>query len=147
MKQRQDWDWGSYSNIANYHGEPFMCDKNWYDYMYKFSDYLIRLFLYLTRVNVYPNGKGTMECCDHLIREIKLFQGWHRLYMVNFERGLHGSGLDRSVGLPYWDWTFGDQSAQLQIPRLASMSNWLTGTIKGQHSESFRRYKFFFFVF
>ena len=69
-----------------------------------------------------------MGCCDHLGRAIRLFQGWHRPYMVNFELGLLGQGTN--VGLPYWDWTDGPDTEILQVPQLAEQGPWLSGIKK-----------------
>ena len=45
--------------------------------------------------------------------------------MVSFERGLQAAGLDPSRGLPYWDWTDGQDDELLEPPRLAREHNWL----------------------
>ena len=29
MKNKSDDDWSSFINIGNYHGKPYLCDKNW----------------------------------------------------------------------------------------------------------------------
>ena len=29
MKSKSNDDWSSFSNIANYHGKPYMCDMDW----------------------------------------------------------------------------------------------------------------------
>ena len=82
-------------------------------------------------MKVYPDGKGSMACCDPRDRKVKVFLAWHRLFMVNFERGLHAAGLDESIGLPYWEWTDGPNTESLRLPLLATEErHWLEGMTK-----------------
>ena len=45
------------------------------------------------------------EYCAH---RREAFPGWHRPYMLDFERALRRADLacggDGTIGLPYWDW-------------------------------------------
>ena len=59
--------------------------------------------------------------------------------MVNFERGLQRAGLEKSIGLPYWDWTDGPSKEPLQVPLLATQErHWLDGTIKKYNNKTAR---------
>lgn len=36
------------------------------------------------------------------------FPTWHREYLLKFESELHLAGMDREMGIPFWDWTRDD---------------------------------------
>mmetsp|Transcript_46962 Transcript_46962/g.60347 ORF Transcript_46962/g.60347 Transcript_46962/m.60347 type:complete len:683 (-) Transcript_46962:81-2129(-) len=46
---------------------------------------------------------------DYCTHRQELFPGWHRAYLVDFEKCLRvadiANGGDGNIGLPYWDWT------------------------------------------
>lgn len=74
-----------------------------------------------------------MGCCDHLSRAIILFEGWHRIYMVNFELA-----MDTTIGLPYWDWTNGPDTETIKVPQLAQQGPWLSGIKKTDNMRTTR---------
>nr|CAH10287.1 hemocyanin isoform 2 [Nucula nucleus] len=73
LKYQNDQTHNGFEYTAGFHGQPLMCPHD---------------------------GDEKYACCAH---GMPIFPHWHRLFTVQFEKGLeaHGSHL----GLPYWDWT------------------------------------------
>jgi len=81
-------------------------------------------------INVFPLGNGSYPCCDHNDRPRNLFLAWHRPYLKQFELALHDAGLEDSKGLPYWDWTEGEDEDIVRLPDLATREPaWRTGEV------------------
>nr|CAB3267405.1 hemocyanin, beta-C chain unit D-like [Phallusia mammillata] len=65
--------------IVKWHGWPFECP--WYKTIV---------------------GHGNGHCSWHAH---PLFLAWHRLHIVQLEMGMNKFLKDKSIGMPYWDWT------------------------------------------
>ena len=71
-------DFEKYEDIANYHGAPYI-------------------------LGCLNDSGEKASCCPH--SDPMDFLTWHRLYMVQMEMILHPYLSDKTLGLPYWDWT------------------------------------------
>ncbi|XP_078490922.1 hemocyanin, beta-C chain unit D-like isoform X1 [Ciona intestinalis] len=79
-KFKQDRSLFGFLSIAKWHGWPYECP--WYKHGIK------------------EHGEGHCSWHQH-----PMFLPWHRLIMVQFELGLSRHMKNKTLGIPYWDWT------------------------------------------
>ncbi|XP_078488126.1 hemocyanin, beta-C chain unit D-like isoform X1 [Ciona intestinalis] len=79
-KFKQDHSLFGYLNTAKWHGWPHRCP--WYKH----------------GIEGHKNG----HCSWH---NHPMFLPWHRIYTVQFEIGLSRHMKNKTLGIPYWDWT------------------------------------------